>query len=151
MGTLPSEITCYSGKNHLIKCYHWIRTNSAFIDEKLDNQLLERFRSRDVPRSSFQRNTVGALARGEYQPFFKSYGRTRKPCKGHIFKSQAFNHPLLLAKTPNLVKTGLNEGFAKCIDNGTVNDLVRLAVRMIVSLSPREEYRQIMVGFFARI
>jgi hypothetical protein len=56
-------------------------------------------------------------------------------------------HPLLLARTPNLVKAGLNDGFAECIDNGAVNDLVRLAVRVIVSLSPRGEYIQIMVSF----
>ena len=60
-------------------------------------------------------------------------------------------HPLLLARTPNLVKADLNERFAECVDNGTVNDLIRLAVRMIVSLSPRGEYIQIMVSFFAHI
>jgi hypothetical protein len=60
-------------------------------------------------------------------------------------------HPLLLARTPNLVRTGLNEGSAECIDNGTVNDLVRLAVRMIVSLSPRGVYIQIMVSFYSYI
>ena len=60
-------------------------------------------------------------------------------------------HPLLLARTPNLVKAGLNDESAECIDNGTVNDLVRLAVRMIVSLSTHGEYIQIMVSFFAHI
>jgi hypothetical protein len=35
---------CCSGTNHLIKFYHWIRTNNTFIDEKLDSQLLERIR-----------------------------------------------------------------------------------------------------------
>ena len=60
-------------------------------------------------------------------------------------------HPLLLARTPNLVKAGLNDESAECIDNGTVNDLVRLAVRMIVSLSTHGEYIQIMVSSFAHI
>jgi hypothetical protein len=60
-------------------------------------------------------------------------------------------HPLLLARTPNLVKAGLNDESAECIDNGIVNDLVRLAVRMIVSLSTHGEYIQIMVSSFAHI
>jgi hypothetical protein len=60
-------------------------------------------------------------------------------------------HLLLLARTLNLVKAGLNEGSAECIDNGTVNDLVRLAVRMIVSLSPRAGYIQISVSFYSYI
>jgi len=45
-------------------------------------------------------------------------------------------HPMLLARSPNLVKAGPIQDYAESIDNGTVNDLVRLAVRLMVHLSP---------------
>jgi hypothetical protein len=56
-------------------------------------------------------------------------------------------HSLLLARSPRLVKSHLVEGPGEHIDDGTLNDLVRLAVRLIVNLSPSGIYIQITVGF----
>jgi hypothetical protein len=54
-------------------------------------------------------------------------------------------HSILLAKSPNLVKAGPIPDYAGSVDKGTLNDLVRLAVRLMVNMSPSGASVLIMV------